>query len=155
LSASLGSISYEDATRTQSRMVYGIFGARIAPDVLKRAFRVENQLRSSGHTGHCVLFHRLQLTALARYAVRNLPRTLEPRGSDLGDLGLALLMMSDLVESGSHSMSRADPTTDVGRQQWHRYFMANGLFHHKPNQLHAVARSFDLYLSDRAHLRGH
>lgn len=37
---------------------------------------------------------------------------------------------------------------------WQQHFIANGLFHHGDTGIHTFPRAYDLYLSDKPHLRG-
>lgn len=99
---------------------------------------------------HPVAFHELQVLNLMKVAFMVLP--VEPvRGEpqDLAPLGEALLMMSDLMES-EHG---AAPGTDEERAALFRDVFANGLFHVSDHDAHVLARSHDLYLVDRPHLR--
>jgi hypothetical protein len=87
-------------------------------------------------------------------ALRALP--VEVDGEEISDfkpLGEALLMMSDLVEAATTTWDAA-PDADTRSRELERYVFTNGLFHVSSHPAHVLARSYDLYLTDRPHLRG-
>lgn len=98
-----------------------------------------------------VAFSTLQVLNLMKVAFAELPIE-ESRGdpSDLAPLGEALLMMTDLM----NSEPQPQPGTPEYRDALFRDVFANGLFHASDHDAHVLARSHDLYLVDRPHLRG-
>ena len=155
LSAALSRVRPEEVPGVQDKVIAGLFGEPLGTEIRLRAGEVQTGLRADGHDGVCLLFSQLQVAALTKVAVRHMPISTGSTGQDLGHLGLALLMVSELIEAGPDSLLGVDPATEEGRERWHHYFVANGLFHHASNEMHSLARSFDLYFTDRPHLREH
>ncbi len=83
---------------------------------------------------------------------------LEPGGGEqpqsLQPLAEALLMINDLTDQAKISPEGAPIASADGLRRWAYYLTVNGLFRHRERQMHAMARTFELYLSDRTHLRG-
>ncbi len=113
----------------------------------ERAFeRVTLEFSRRGN--RAAIFHVEQVLNLIKVAFRVLPVTTSYRDPvDLAPLGEALLMMSDLLNE-----SRSRPAEG---EWWplYRNVFATGLLYAKQNRLHALARSYDIYLKDRPHLK--
>ena len=102
-----------------------------------------------------IVFHELQLVTAAKIALlavgpipTNGPASFQP-------LGEALLMINDLVSLHTKSDELPRETlADSDLHRWLSYVVPNRLFHSGGNDLHAFARTHDLYLTDRRHLSG-
>ncbi|CAA9370033.1 MAG: hypothetical protein AVDCRST_MAG68-5431 [uncultured Gemmatimonadetes bacterium] len=141
----------------QLQLIQGVFGGRAA-DVLDALARFRAEQRAERVGGPMVLFHELQLINLAKVALLELPVSDEMDWESLADLGEALLMINDLTSGEVRAgvgLNSADPNTEEGLRVWHQFLVVNGIFHKHPRQMNAIARAFDLYLTDKPHLAGH
>lgn len=100
------------------------------------------------------VFHELQVVTAAKIALLEVPRTHQDGPSSLQGFGEALLMVTDLVDLHTQSHELAGSILeDADLDRWIRFVVPNLLFHGGGNLRHALARSYDLYLTDRPHLR--
>lgn len=101
-----------------------------------------------------VVFHELQLANLARLAILEVPLDHKRECEDLEDLALATLMMNDLLTpEGSVGRPVPHPESEEDRRSWERFLFVNGMFYHDPQSVTELARTWDLYLTDRPHLK--
>ena len=102
------------------------------------------------------VFHELQLMTAAKIALLAVPPADPADGpSSFQAFGEAMLMVNDLVDrhTESHKLT-GSIHGDSGLKRWISYVVRNRLFHSGGNLEHALARSYDMYLTDRPHLRG-
>ncbi len=100
------------------------------------------------------VFHELQVATAAKIALLEVPQTHPDGPSSPQGLGEALLMVNDLVDLHTESHELAGSILgDSDLDRWIRFVVPNRLFHGGGNLRHALARSYDLYLTDRPHLR--
>ena len=138
-----------DWSDRQKLVLEGLCGTQKATTLWARAASLD--AKDAHIWSQPALFGDLQILTLAKVAfLIELPG--EQRETDWTPLVEALLMINDLV---FNQEILGEPDTPAGRQQWHQALVVNSLFHHSENELHATARAFELYLSDRAHLRDH
>ena len=112
------------------------------------------QAERSRDEGPVALFDPTQLLTIAKAAfLIDGP----PPGDDLATsptaLGEALLMASDLISKEDERLTQLDPRSEEGRQAWQLWMLANVTANRRENMVHAMARNYDLYLSDKDHLR--
>ena len=133
----------------------GLFGER-SPKVWKAVVEwIRKDKAGGGPQTEPALFHDLQLISCAKAAFRSIdPGKLEEFES-FEPLAEALLMINSLQDSVVGSNPGIDPNTLEGQRIWHQHFIANGLFHHGETEVHALPRFYDLYLTDKPHLREH
>jgi len=99
------------------------------------------------------VFHELQVVTAAKIALLEVPPTHPDGPSSLQGIGEALLMVNDLVDLHTQSHELAGSILgDSDLDLWTRFVVPNRLFHGRGNLRHALARSHDLYLTDRPHL---
>jgi len=102
------------------------------------------------------VFHELQLITAAKIALLAVPPADPTDGpSSLQAFGEAMLMVNDLVDrhTESHRLT-GSIHGDSALEHWISYVVPNRLFHSGGNLEHALARSYDMYLTDRPNLRG-
>ena len=100
------------------------------------------------------VFHELQVVTAAKIALLSVPPARANGPSSLQAFGEALLMVNDLIDL--HTRSDELPQGIRERAEldsWVSCVVPNRLFHGGGNLRHALARSYDLYLTDRPHLR--
>lgn len=71
----------------------------------------------------------------------------------LAEIGEALLMVGDLIETGPGSIADCDVSTIEGREDARYYLFVNTLFHAGDNPVHVLVRSCELYLTERPSLQ--
>lgn len=71
----------------------------------------------------------------------------------LQPLAESLLIVNDLTDRAWITPEGVSLNSPEGIRRWAYYLTVNGLFRHRERQMHAMARMFELYLTDRAHLR--
>ena len=100
------------------------------------------------------VFHELQVVTAAKIALLEVP-AIHPHGpSSLQGFGEALLMVNDLVDLHTQSHELAGSILeDSNLDRWTKFVVPNRLFHGGGSLRHAIARSYELYLTDRPHLR--
>lgn len=128
-----------------------LFG-RDADKVIRNAFERFHRLPNHARPAAVQLFYELQLINTAKIALRQLPPSYHRGTRSLHYLGEALLMVTDLIKDDPEGLDRLDVSSSDGLRKAHVHFLANGLFHHADTRLHALARAFDLYLTDNTHL---
>ncbi|MEE9254049.1 MAG: hypothetical protein V3U43_03885, partial [Pseudomonadales bacterium] len=137
----------------QNLLIGGLFGEQSA-EVRQTLARWWRQQSQEERPRHLVLFHELQIINTVKIALLTIPPDASPHDGAFDALGEALLMVNDLIGRGDENeLTSADPSTPEGMRRWHQYLLMNGLFHTGDNRQHALARGYDLYLSDRLHLR--
>ncbi|WP_419859978.1 hypothetical protein [Candidatus Palauibacter sp.] len=100
------------------------------------------------------VFHELQLVTAAKIALLKVPPTHPDGPSSLQGFGEALLMVTDLIDLHTQSHELAGSILeDSDLARWIGFVVPNRLFHGGDNLRNALARSHDLYLTDRPHLR--
>lgn len=108
-----------------------------------------DRLKREGATGLLRFFSEPQVVAVAKIALLVCPHVTERSGSSLRPIGEALLMAADLIDREETAGLTPDGRTDAGREAWLRFVVMNGLFNASDDFQHALARTHDLYLSDR------
>ena len=100
------------------------------------------------------VFHELQVVTAAKIALLEIPPTHPDGPCSLQGFGEALLMVNDLIDlhTQSHELTESI-LEDADLDRWTSFVVPNRLFHGGGNLRHALARSYDLYLTDRPHLR--
>lgn len=148
ISIALGHFRVDWSDR-QKLILEGLCNTQKATTLWARAESLE--AKDAHISSRPALFGDLQILTLAKVAfLTELPG--EQRDTDWTPLVEALLMINDLVFNPEIT---GGIDTPGGRQEWHQALVVNSLFHHSENELHATARAFELYLSDRPHLRDH
>ena len=102
------------------------------------------------------VFHELQVvTAAKRSLFSQYPQPPQTRPSSLQAFGEGLLMVNDLIDQHTRSCELPQDIRErAERDRWVSHVVPNRLFHGGGNRQHALARSLDLYLTDRPHLHG-
>ena len=100
-----------------------------------------------------ILFEETSLSAVLKMACLSLPTDGPPGQGGLRQFGEALLMANDLVDQTPLTPTGEDPETEEGRRAWVYYVFVVGLAQAHPNELNSLTRTFDLFLTDRPHLR--
>lgn len=95
------------------------------------------------------LFDEAMLLAAIKLACVHLPTDGPDNGDPFLAFGEALLVLNDLVEKGSLS----NPATLAERERLGYFRTVARLFYERPNYMQALVRAFDLFLTDRPHLR--
>jgi len=137
----------------QKRLCDGLFGPKsgqVWSAVLKW---IRKHKEEEGFEVTPTLFHELQVVSLAKAAFLTLEVNTTETTAALDGLAEALLMVNDLTGSLVGATGGPDPSTPDGFRIWHQYFVANGLFHHGETEVHSLPRAYDLYLTDKPHLR--
>lgn len=145
LSASLRSAGTR-STDFQVQVCMGLFGDR-GREILEAAQELDGRLDGPG--SRVVLFTEIALVNLTKVAFLELDAHEGGEEDDLSGLGEALLMISGLAEPHLPGMEGPE---DTPRAVLEHYALANALFNHEPNWVHAMARAFELYFSDQPHL---
>jgi len=138
---------------TQYRILHGLMGEKARRILEPLARMARENVRERGEPGSFVLFDDVPLAAAVKVACL----TLAPGGSatdaPLDGFAEALLMLNDLVEETPVTPSDADLSTPDGLRRWIYYLFVVGLWYEHHPELNELARTFDLFLTDRAELR--
>jgi hypothetical protein len=139
---------------TQTEIALAFFGAD-TPRIMGVVAEHLNVARREGEVRPLVvLFDELQVINLVKAAFLVLPPRRGVGGhNSLIALGQALLMVGELIETGPDSVGELHLAGENGVQQARYALFVNTLFHGGQNDLHVVARAYDLFLSDKSHLR--
>lgn len=130
----------------QERLIYAVFGpkgGRVFESYLALQTRTDSPV---------IVFHQAQLLTLAKAAYLIDRRRDNPDSSSY-QLGEALLMATDFVDEEHAALQLHDYHSQEGNRRWQLYILANTTFNSADNLVHALARSYDLYLMDKPHLR--
>lgn len=100
------------------------------------------------------LFYEVQLINAAKVALL----TLDVDGNvddrkDLVDLGEVLLMLTDMLNAQSSPSVELKAAKGEVPEPWQEFFLRNHLFHRGGHWLSNLARSYDLYCTDRNNLK--
>lgn len=135
----------------QAHLCSVLFGQR-AETVWASVERWRSARVMRGHPPNVVLFDEatvaltLKLALLSRFPA-------DPSSStDMAALGEAMLIANKCVDSGAPRGK--EPTSPSGRDAWVYYVFVVSAFQANDQPLHALARTFDLFLTDRPHLAG-
>lgn len=161
--ATLGAISWrlshpngDDVLKPQADIVSLVFADHLRLDRDITAWRSRIADSEFGAPLIIKVFHQLQVGTAAKIALLAVPPADPANGpSSLQAFGEAMLMVNDLIDlhTRSHELPQGiRERADLDR--WVRYVVPNRLFHGGGNLQHAIARSHDLYLTDRPHLSG-
>ncbi len=112
-----------------------------------------DRMKPQGMTDLPLFFTEPQLVALAKMALLACPPITQTRVSSLQPLGESLLMVSDLIDRETASDLPSGMATRAEQVPWLRFLVTNGLFNASDDMGHALARAYDLYLTDRPELR--
>lgn len=139
----------------QMRLADGLLGQDTGAAIRRKlARKIESEASQRHAPSHFVLFGQKPLTTLLQVAVHVCEQTVQ-RTSSLHNIGMALLLMNDLMESDPASPQKTDPSTPEGRQAW-LYFLSHAASERGAEaSVHLIARAADLFLSTPPHLRGH
>ncbi|HEU4648549.1 MAG TPA: hypothetical protein VFS33_05775 [Gemmatimonadales bacterium] len=143
----------ESAISKQVRLIDALFGAEGGPILARLAAEHERAQADPGRAGAIAIDETSVLTVL-KAACWNLP----PGGDGsvarpLRALGEALLIANDLADRAPIAPTDAALDQRDGLQQWAYYVTVNALFRHRERQMHWICRAYELYLTDRRHLR--
>lgn len=124
------------------------------PDQVGRDFQAWwDREKPEGLTDFPLFFSEPQVVAAAKIALLACPPVTHTQASSLDPLGESLLMVGDLLDREDAGDLPPAITTPADRIPWLRYLVTNGLFNASENLTHALARTHDLYLTDRPELR--
>ncbi|MDA2932943.1 hypothetical protein MYX82_01220 [Acidobacteria bacterium AH-259-D05] len=100
------------------------------------------------------LFYEVQVINAAKLALLTLDidGSLDERKS-LADLGDALLMLTDVVNAQSAPSTELEGRGNDVPEDWQEFFLRNRLFHRGGHWLSNLARSYDLYCTNRENLK--
>lgn len=107
----------------------------------------------SSDDGPVILFDHVAVSLATKFALRNLPPESRATGASLVALGEALLMLNDHIDVGPLIPTDRERGSRAALEKWAYYVYVNGIFRHDDNALHALARTFDIFLADRPTLR--
>ena len=123
------------------------------PDRVGRDFQAWwDSEKPGGLTDFPLFFTEPQVVAAAKIALLACPPVTQTRASSLDPLGESLLMIGDLLDREDAGDLPSVIGTPADRIPWLRYLVTNGLFNASDNLAHALARTHDLYLTDRPEL---
>lgn len=145
-----------DSIERQAKLCRWLFKDSAGP-VLSTA---QEMLESAREAGTALrdpvrIFHDLQLANAAKLAILEVDAEDALSASGPERLGEALLIVNDLL--GHEETLGNLPTVVDGpeeRRQWGRFMLVNGAFHSFGNPMYELARSRELYLTDRSDLEG-
>lgn len=143
------------STETQVALVRWLFRENPS-QVLQAVDELLNEVKGAGTDlpNPVVVFHDLQLVNAAKMALLEVPPDNATTTDSPKPLGEALLAVSDLLAPEETPGEMPDRIrNDADRRAWTSYFLVNGRFHGFGNPMHELARSHELYLTDRPHLR--
>lgn len=155
LSSAIHHTSGEELLRVQLQLINEVFDRHLQEvgQAFVDRFRTVQEAESETTIPPVVVFHELQLANVARLAILEVPPDHEGDTNDVEDLGLATLMMNDLLApEGSVGRPASNPATEEERRSWERFLFVNGMFYHDPQPITELARTWNLYLTDRSHL---
>ncbi len=138
--------------KTQDALCGGIFGPQ-RQRVWETVLGIEREVQAKGSWSPIAIFSELQLLNLLKVAFLVLPVEGPEGDKSVEPFGEALLMVSDLIR-GTPAQDEPD-LAGWSEGSWPLLLLANGLFNHGADLAHELARSYDLYLTDKPGLRGH
>lgn len=127
-----------------------LFGPRAKE--INDAIKAWHEKQSGPSAPFFLLFHELQLANTAKIALLALPDDGDP-DQPLDKLGEALLMVTDLINKDEDEILSGSQLDQIERL--HKLIVRSTLFNAGDERSHAFARAFDIFLSDKAHLRHH
>jgi hypothetical protein len=140
--------------RTQTEIALALFGADTDRIMQVVAHHLQAARREGETRPRAVLFDELQVINLVKAAFLVLPpRACPGAAASLTELGEALLMVGELIETGPDSIGELYQGGDDGVERARYTLFVNTLFHGGQNDVHVLARSYDLFLTDKPHLR--
>ena len=137
---------------TQVKILSGMFGAA-GDSVLASARTLETEVRNTNPRSNVVLFSEQQLVNFlkAAFLVKDLD---DPNPNErFVDLGRSLLMITDLTEGQPGDLNSVTESDQDFSAKWVGYLVSNFLFNNWEYGPNALARAFDIHLTDRDHLR--
>lgn len=154
LSGAVHAAQGADALDIQSGLCRWLFEDE-ASAVLRAADDLLREVRSHGSalSTPVVIFFERQLVNAAKLALLEVPFDNELQTDSSAPLGRALLAVSDLMrqeETLGELPSQIDNQED--RREWGQFMLVNGRFQSFGNPMYELARSWELYLTDRPHL---
>lgn len=156
ISSAIHHASGEEILRVQLQLINEVFDRYLQDigEAFVGQMREAQEAEPETAVSPVVVFHELQLANLARLAILEVPPDHEGDSEDTEDLALATLMMNDLLApEGSVGRPALDPETEAERRSWERFLFVNSMFNHDPQPMPELARTWDLYLTDRSHLQ--
>ncbi len=144
-----------DVLKPQADIVPLVFDDPVRLDRAIEAWRTKVADPEFGAPPIVKVFHELQVVTAAKIALLAVPPAAPANGPRSPQaFGEAMLMVNDLINlhTRSHELPQGiRERADLDR--WVSHVVPNRLFHGGGNFRHAIARSHDLYLTDRPHLR--
>ena len=145
----------DDVLKSQADIVTLVFDDPVRLDRDITAWRSSIADPNLGAPPIVKVFHELQVVTAVKIALLGVPPTPTNAPSSLQAFGEGLLMINDLINQHTRSYELPqDIRARAERDRWVSHVVPNRLFHGGGNRQHALARSLDLYLTDRPHLRG-
>lgn len=138
--------------REQRFLADAMFGARSA-EIWQHVVQYAAESGRDIDTGSVILFDPVAVALATKFALRNLSPEKPATGVSPSALGEALLMLNDHVDASSVTPAGEDLRRGEVLERWAYYTYVVGKFRHSDNWLHALARAYDLFLTDRPALR--
>lgn len=98
------------------------------------------------------VFHELQLANTAKLALLEIAPDNPQTATTPDGLSDALLIVNDLIARQEAPMPLTDDQGSLDNVAFERFLVINSTFHVSDRLMYALARSWELYLRDRAHL---
>jgi hypothetical protein len=140
--------------QTQLCICKGIFGVEEFPRILEALKSLEAIMKRENDLSPILVFHEQQTLNLLKVAL--LLKTeddIETIGS-LAGIGKALLMITDLLEGEPGNLLSVKHEDPDYFEKWLSHILGNYLFKSDSANSYELARSHDLYLTDKEYLRG-
>jgi len=138
---------------TQYGICNGLFGPNEAPKVLQAVVREFRDMKEADETAPLLLFHEQQALNLLKAAFLIKDAKSIDSGNPPVGIGKALLMISDFIDGEPGDLASIETGDSDYLERWLRYILANQLFSNPTVGGYALARSYDLYLTDKPHLK--
>lgn len=136
----------------QARICHGLFGKE-AEKVLAAADRLGQKMRRQGNQASIQLFYGIQTLTFLKAALLLKPVTSPQKATDNVGLGNALLMITDLINGDPGNLLQLPPSDPESEYLRLQYFLVNTLAADRSLDQKALARAYDLYLTDKPALK--
>lgn len=132
----------------QARICRGLFGEE-AEKVFTAADRLGQEMKRQGNQASIQLFYGIQTLTLLKAALLLKSMASPQKAANNVGLGNALLMITDLINGEPGKLLELSPSDPDSEYLWLQYFLVNTLGADRSLDQKALARAYDLYLTDK------
>ncbi len=139
--------------QTQLRICKGIFGIEGFTRILESLRSLQVKMKQKNDSAPILVFHEQQALNLLKTALLLKTGDETETCDSLAGIGRALLMITDLTEGEPGDLLSVKPSDSGYLDRWLAHILGNYLFKSGSVTSDELARSYDLYLTDKPTLR--